>query len=65
MIVSMINNAGWISIFYPILVFGYALLEEGRPNKTFWRIVIIYTLLILISKSIISLKVLKGVSDDI
>jgi hypothetical protein len=31
MILSMILNAGLISIVYPFAVFGYALMEEGRP----------------------------------
>jgi hypothetical protein len=32
MILSMYMNAGLISIFYPLTVFGYALIEESRPN---------------------------------
>jgi hypothetical protein len=32
MIISMITNAGFISILYPFMVFGYALMEEGRPK---------------------------------
>lgn len=33
MIFSMFENAGFISIVYPIAVFGWALLEEKRPGK--------------------------------
>jgi hypothetical protein len=33
MILSMFNNAGLISLVYPLSVFGYALLEENRPRK--------------------------------
>lgn len=32
MILSMYANAGIIGLFYPIVVFGYALLEEVRPK---------------------------------
>jgi hypothetical protein len=43
MIVSMMKNAGLISIFYPIFVFGYALMEEINPGKKVWLILMIYT----------------------
>jgi hypothetical protein len=33
MIMSMYQNAGLISLFYPIAVFGFAALEEKRPKK--------------------------------
>jgi len=36
MISSMYMNAGIISIFYPITVFGYALMEEARPHRNYW-----------------------------
>lgn len=36
MILSMYMNAGLISIFYPLTVFGYALIEESRPNMKYW-----------------------------
>lgn len=54
----MISNAGLVSIIYPLLVFGYALLEENIPNRKFWWIVIAYTLFLLILKYIIFLQVL-------
>lgn len=33
MIVSMMKNAGLISLVYPLIVFGYALMEEVNPKK--------------------------------
>jgi len=36
MIYSTYENAGLITIIYPFMIFGWALLEETRPNKTFW-----------------------------
>ena len=39
MISSMYANAGIVSLFYPSFVFGYGLLEEKRPGKSFWKIV--------------------------
>jgi hypothetical protein len=55
MVLSMCFNAGFISILYPLGVFGYALMEEGRPGKWFWRIMLNYTLTILFIKFVVQL----------
>lgn len=47
MIFSMYMNAGFISLPYPIAVFGWALLEERRPGKQFWLFIRYYTEIIL------------------
>lgn len=57
MIFSMYQNAGIISLFYPIAVFGYALLEETRPRREFWNIVRIYTSALLLFKFLMNLSV--------
>jgi hypothetical protein len=57
MILSMYMNAGIISIFYPISIFGYALLEETRPRKYFWTIVRRYTTFLLLFKMIGNLSI--------
>jgi hypothetical protein len=56
MIFSMYENAGLISIFYPIAVFGYAALEEKRPKKSFWIGVRRYTV------GLVLLKFLSNIS---
>lgn len=55
MVLSMILNAGLISILYPAFVFGYALMEEGRPGKWFWNMMTSYTIVILFLKLIVQL----------
>jgi hypothetical protein len=50
MISSMYINAGLISLFYPLAVFGYAMMEETRPKKEFWTLVRRYTTVILFIK---------------
>ena len=50
MIFSMFENAGLISLVYPIAVFGYALLEETRPRREFWDFVRTYTTALLFFK---------------
>ena len=57
MIVSMITNAGFISILYPFAVFGYALIEEGRPPKHFWNFIIFYTTMIIFLKTLFQLDI--------
>lgn len=57
MIVSMISNAGFISILYPFAVFGYALMEEGRPAHYFWNFVVFYTTLIIFLKTLFQLDI--------
>jgi hypothetical protein len=59
MIGSMYMNAGLISLPYPIMVFGYAMLEETRPRKEFWEIVRVYTICILFFKFVGNLSILE------
>ena len=54
---SMYQNAGIISLPYPILVFGYALIEETRPKKQFWRFLRLYTTFVLLFKFIFNLRI--------
>jgi hypothetical protein len=55
MIISQIVSGGLITIIYPFAVFGYALMEEGRPGKYFWEFMVRYTLFILFMKFIFQL----------
>jgi len=61
MILSMYENAGLVSLFYPIAVFGYAILEEKRPKKSFWIMVRKYTVVLLIFKFILNLQIFDPV----
>jgi hypothetical protein len=57
MILSMCWNAGFISILYPLAVFGYALMEEARPSKYFWIFITFYTVLIILIKTLFQLDI--------
>lgn len=57
MVFSMYENAGFISLFYPIAVFGWALLEERRPGAQFWVVVRSYTIFILGFKFLCNLDI--------
>ena len=56
MIVSMMKNAGLISILYPVFVFGYALMEEVNPGRKVWYAVMIYTQTLIITKFLFQLS---------
>lgn len=56
----MYENAGIISLPYPIAVFGWAMLEEKRPGKKFWRFIRIYTEFVLFFKFIFNLDIFSG-----
>jgi len=59
MLYSMYTNAGLITLFYPMAVFGYALLNEVRPNYKFWRVVMTASLTILIIKFLCSIQIVR------
>ena len=68
MIFSMFQNSGFISLIYPFLVFGYAILEETRPNKNFWTFLRKYTICLLFFKFCVNLSAFgaflnKGLSN--
>ena len=50
MILNHMINASIISLFYPISIFCYSLLENPRPSKNYWKLCYIYTFIILILK---------------
>ena len=60
MMFGMYENAGLISIIYPMAIFGYALLEETRPKNMFWKVMRLYTSTILLIKFIFNLKYFAG-----
>jgi hypothetical protein len=52
MIISMMKNAGLISLVYPFVVFGYGLMEEINPRKKIWYGILIYTEILIFVKFI-------------
>lgn len=55
----MYQNAGLISVFYPIMGFGWGLVNETRPKKEYWRIIRIYTTFLLLAKFIFNLAIME------
>jgi hypothetical protein len=50
MILSAFTNAGLLSLFYPIMVFGSGMLAETRPRKEFWDLIRNYNTFLLVVK---------------
>ena len=65
MILSMINNAGIVSLIYPLIVFGLALMEETRPKKRIWDFILYYTVGLLVIKYIVQLSVMDDYVETI
>ena len=63
MIINHCYNCSILSMFYPISVFCFALLENPRPKKTYWQICFYYTLSLLSLKFIIQLKIFNSIMD--
>lgn len=57
----MYMNAGFISLPYPIAVFGWALLEERRPGKKFWIFIRYYTEMVLLFKFLLNLDFISPI----
>lgn len=55
MIASMYQNAGLLTIVYPFLLFGYALLEETRPRKWLWDFLRKYNQVVVLIKFVFNL----------
>lgn len=64
MMFSMYQNAGLMSIIYPISIFGYALIEETRPSRGFWDFIRYYTIFILLLKLVFNLSWLDPLWDS-
>jgi hypothetical protein len=55
-------NAGFISLIYPMAVFGYACLEETRPKRQFWQFINTYTTVLLCVKFIWNLSIFNSLT---
>ena len=60
MILNHIISASLLTLFYPISIFCYALLEYPRPSRYYWKVVLIYTVFLLVIKFVIHIEVLRN-----
>lgn len=56
MLIETVRSPGILTLVYPFSVFGYALMEETRPRRYFWYLLMLYTQLCLIVQFVLSLR---------
>ena len=56
MIMNHIINNCLISLFWPLAVFGWALVDYPRPKNVFWRICLVYCIITILFKFAFSMK---------
>ena len=59
MIINHLVSSSLISMFYPIFIFLFGICQYPRPEKLFWKILLIYSTLIILLKFIIQLNILE------
>ncbi len=64
MILSMYANAGLISLYYPLMIFGWGLIEESRPDKAFWDHLRRYTTFVLVVKILLNMEPLAELAGS-
>ena len=56
MLLSTFLKPGAFYLVYPMLIFGYAILEEQKPGRYFWFFVIFYTQILIILNFVLQLE---------
>ena len=64
MIVDHISSASLLSLFYPLSIFLFAIMEYPRPRRAYWNICLIYTVILIAVKYIVQLELFVKIFDD-
>ena len=64
MIIDHMINSSFLTMFYPLSVFCYALLENPQPKKIYWQVCICYTVFVLGLKFFFQLKLFNTIFGD-
>ena len=59
MILNHLVNGSLISMFYPFFILLFGICQYPRPDNLFWKILLVYTALIILIKFIIQLNILE------
>ena len=51
-------------MIYPLLIFGYAILEEQKPGRHFWFFVILYTQILIVLNFAAQLQIWKHIFNE-
>ena len=61
MIIDHMINSSLLTMFYPLSIFCYALLENPQPKKIYWQVCICYTVFVLGLKFFFQLKLFNTI----
>ena len=64
MIIDHMSCPTLLSLFYPLSIFLYAILEYPRPKKTYWNLCLLYTVILISLKFIIQLQLFVKIFED-
>ena len=64
MILNHIMSASLVTLFYPLSIFCFALIEYPRPKRHFWNICLYYTVFLILIKFILSQKIITIIIDE-
>ena len=64
MIIDHMSSPSLLSLFYPLSIFLYAILEYPRPTKTYWSLCLLYTVVLISLKFIIQLQLFVKIFEN-
>ena len=64
MIIDHIFTPSILSLFYPFSIFLYAILEYPRPKNTYWKICLLYTVILIAVKFVVQLELFVKIFDQ-
>lgn len=56
MLLATLMKAGWLYMVYPVTIFGYCMLEEKRPGRTYWFFILFYTQFLIVVNFMVQLE---------
>ena len=65
MILDHIKMSSLISLFYPLSIFCFALIEYPRPTKNYWNLCLTYSIIILSVKCFLQLELLVIIFEKV
>ena len=64
MILNHIMSASLSTLFYPISIICFALIEYPRPSRFYWSVCLYYTVFLMLIKLVIQMKSITIIVDE-
>ena len=65
MILNHMVNANMLSLVFPLVLMGYALMEDPRPPSRFWKVILVYAEIVIFIKFILRFAIWGLVKDKL